>query len=285
MLLINAVYRIQWLLLRLVLLSILLLGLEQFGATESIQIASWTIAANYRDVVIVEWLVWLESCLIIVWLIVVCLIVVWHTLQLSQSYHYLVLGAPILSEVFVVGDHGVELFLLFGQSSASSLLNRWKHWGPQREPAVYPEWRLAMLWLVATDLKFTLRPLFGNDWLMEGASFLAGWLVTHKVLVGLILVVLFVFLVITRTLISNVQIYDLLTTLVFFWQVLQSPLDIFVSFLLFYFVQDCICKVDVFGVKLLLLLLLEQLAQVLEWRVALLNVFFESRQNVSLALG
>ena len=90
--------------------------------------------------------------------------------------------------------------------------------------------------------------------MVEGASFLTGWLVTHKVLIRLTVFVLFVFFVITRTLVSNIQIHDLVTILVFFWKVLQSSFDFFISLLLFYFVQDFICKVDIFGVKLLLLL-------------------------------
>jgi len=94
-----------------VLLLILLLGLEKLGATKSIQIAGRTITANNRDVVIVEWLVRLES------------LIGRHVLQLGQSDHYLLLRAPILSEVFV--DHSVELFLLFGQRGAPSFLNRW----------------------------------------------------------------------------------------------------------------------------------------------------------------
>ena len=201
------VYWIQWLLLlRLVLLFVLLLSLKKLGATKSIQISSWIIAANYRDVIIVEWLVWLDS------------LIDWHVLQLGQSYHYLLLGASTLSEVFV--DHSVELFLLFRQSRAPSFLNRWKHWRPQRHPAVYSERWFAMLWLVTAHVKFALRALFGNDWMVEGASFLTGWLVTHKVLIRLTVFVLFVFFVITCTLVSNIQIHDLLITLVFFWKVL-----------------------------------------------------------------
>jgi len=73
---------------------------------------------------------------------------------------------------------------------------------------------------------------------MESASFLTGWLVAaHEVLIRrLIIVLVVVLLVIARTLVSDIEVDYLLTILVFFWQVLQSPLDVLISLLLFDFV-------------------------------------------------